>query len=253
MKKERQVNKTTDEMSLLLNSLIQSGPKIVQNRPLVKMAMAMGENYLIKDGKNRLKNDPTLTPGVVEDQTAMSLAILHSVYRALNDCKFSDATYQKASAILGRDLFIEKSQRKEKATKFIEEHGYSQPSFLLISPTKACNLRCVGCYADSDSNVQSLDWDIVDKAITEAHDEWGVQFTVISGGEPLAYRSQGKTILDLAEKHSDNYFIFYTNSTLITDEVAQRMASLGNIVPMISLEGWRERTDARRGEPNGQF
>lgn len=248
MSKEHQESKTSEDLGLLLNSIIQYGPKLAQNRPVIKMAMAMGENYLIKDGKNRLKNDPTLSAGVVGDQTAMSLAILHSVNRALTDCKLSEATYQKAGAVLGRDLFVEKGKRKEKAAKFIEEHGINQPSFLLISPTKACNLRCIGCYADSGSDVQSLDWDIVDKTITEAHDEWGVQFTVISGGEPLAYRSQGKTILDLAEKHPDNYFIFYTNSTLITDEIAQRMANLGNIVPMISLEGWRERTDARRGE-----
>jgi len=248
MRKKHEETKTSDDMNLLLNNIIQYGPKIVQNRPLLKMAMAMGENYLIKDGKNRLKNDPSISAGVVEDQTAMSLAILNSVNRALSDCKFSEATYQKAGAVLGRDLFIEKSKRKEKAASFTQKYGISQPSFLLISPTKACNLHCIGCYADSDSNVQSLDWDIVDKTITDAYDEWGVQFTVISGGEPLAYRSQGKTILDLAEKHPDNYFMFYTNSTLITNEVAQRMADLGNIVPMISLEGWRERTDARRGE-----
>ena len=128
MKKERQEKKISDDMSLLVNSIIQYGPKIVQNRPLIKMAMAMGENYLIKDGKNRLKNDPTLSAGVVEDQTAMSLAILHSVNRALVDCKFSEATYQKAGAVLGRDLFVEKSKRKEKAASFVEEHGISQPS-----------------------------------------------------------------------------------------------------------------------------
>ena len=166
MRKKHEETKTSDDMNLLLNNIIQYGPKIVQNRPLLKMAMAMGENYLIKDGKNRLKNDPSISAGVVEDQTAMSLAILNSVNRALSDCKFSEATYQKAGAVLGRDLFIEKSKRKEKAASFTQKYGISQPSFLLISPTKACNLHCIGCYADSDSNVQSLDWEIVDKTIT---------------------------------------------------------------------------------------
>jgi MoaA/NifB/PqqE/SkfB family radical SAM enzyme len=247
MPKEDQTIRTSDEMSQLMNNIVQFGPKLAQNRPFVKMAMAMGENYLIKDGKNRRKNEPNTPPGVIEDQTAMSLAILHAVNRAINDHKLSNATYEKASTILGRDLLVEKSMRKEKSEKFVERYGVNQPSFLLISPSKACNLRCTGCYADSDAQVQTLDWDIVDRVITEAHDTWGAQFTVISGGEPLAYRSQGKTILDLAEKHSDNYFIFYTNSTLITDEIAQRMADMGNIVPMISLEGWKERTDKRRG------
>jgi len=142
---------------------------------------------------------------------------------------------------------VEKSERLEKAKAFTEKYGFAQPSFLLISPSKACNLRCTGCYADSDAQVQTLDWDIVDRVVREARELWGVQFIVISGGEPMAYRSQGKTLLDLAEAHPDNYFMFYTNSTLITDEIAQRMADLGNLIPMISLEGWKERTDARRG------
>lgn len=240
--------KTTEDMNGLLNMVIKYGPKIAQNRPFLKMAMATAENWFIKEGKKRHKADTQTTGGVIDDETAMSLAILNSVNRALTDFKLSDATFREASAILGRDLLVDKQLRKEKSENFQKIYGYSTPSFLLISPSKACNLHCAGCYADSDAKVQTLDWDIVDRAITEAHDYWGAQFTVISGGEPLAYHSQGKNILDLAEKHPDNYFMFYTNSTLITSEITQRMAELGNIIPMFSLEGWRERTDARRGE-----
>jgi len=105
----------------------------------------------------------------------------------------------------------------------------------------------LGCYADADDQVRALEWDVLDKAVSETRALWGSQFVVISGGEPLAYRSQGKTILDLAARHQDIYFMFYTNGTLITREVAQKIADLGNLIPMISLEGWRERTDARRG------
>lgn len=53
----------------------------------------MGENYLIMNGQNRIKEEPTLSAGVVEDQTVMSLAILYSVNRALSDCKLSAATF----------------------------------------------------------------------------------------------------------------------------------------------------------------
>ena len=239
--------KVKSDLNTLMNTVIQYGPKIAQNRRLVKMALAMGENYLIKDGKNRKKNDHNIAPGVVDDQTAMSLAILHTVSRALTEQKLSEATFEKAARVLGKDLLVEKSVRLEKAKEFSEKYGFAQPSFLLISPSKACNLRCTGCYADSDDQVRTLDWDIVDRVVTEARELWGIQFIVISGGEPMAYRSQGKTILDLAEAHPDNYFIFYTNSTLITDEIVQRLAKLGNLIPMISLEGWKERTDTRRG------
>jgi MoaA/NifB/PqqE/SkfB family radical SAM enzyme len=245
--KETPEAQPTFALSPLLNVVVQQGPKIAQNKSLVKMAARMGENWMIKNKKNRLNTETSIPAGVIDDQTSLSLAILGTVKRLLMDHKLSDATYEKAGNILGRDLFIEKKLRKEIFNEFVEKFGITQPSFLLISPSKACNLHCIGCYADSDERVQTLDWDIVDRLITEAHDMWGIQFTVVSGGEPMAYRSQGKNLLDLAEKHSDNYFMFYTNGTLITDAVAKRMADLGNIIPMISLEGWRERTDARRG------
>lgn len=238
---------TADDMNRLLRTAIQYGPELIQNRSLLKKAMAMAENYLIKDGRQRHKTDVYTPPGVIDDQTAMSLAILNSVNRALVDCKLSEATLAKAGVILGRDLLVEKKLRNEKMERFQREFGISQPSFLLISPTKACNLQCTGCYADSDADVQALEWSTVDEIVREAHDLWGAQFTVISGGEPLAYCSQGKSILDLAENHPNNYFMFYTNGTRITEEAARRMAGLGNIIPMISLEGWRERTDGRRG------
>jgi MoaA/NifB/PqqE/SkfB family radical SAM enzyme len=40
----------------------------------------------------------------------------------------------------------------------------------------------------------------------------------------------------------------YTNGTLISDEVADRLAELATVSPAISLEGFAEATDARRGE-----
>ena len=63
----------------------------------------------------------------------------------------------------------------------------------------------------------------------------------------MAYHSEGKGILDAAEKHPDIFFLMYTNGTLINDRVATRLAEVGNITPALSVEGWRERTDARRG------
>ncbi len=75
----------------------------------------------------------------------------------------------------------------------------------------------------------------------------GRKILVISGGEPLAYRSEGKGLLDAAEKHPDVLFMFYTNGTLIDEKTAQRIAALGNVTSAISVEGWHERTDERRG------
>lgn len=247
MKRNASAKVATSALNPLLDAIVQNGPKLAQNKSLIDVAVSMGERYMVKNGKNRHKTESATAPGVIDDQTALSLAMLHSAKRLLTERTLSDATYEKVGKILGRDLLIEKDLLHEKKQQFVEQYGVSQPSLLLISPSKACNLRCPGCYADSDQYARTLEWDTVDRIITEAYDLWGAQFTVLSGGEPLAYRSQGKGILDLAEKHNNNYFMFYTNGTLLTDEVIQRMAELGNIIPMLSLEGWRERTDARRG------
>lgn len=133
--------------------------------------------------------------------------------------------------------------------KFVTEFGFEPPLFILISPEGKCNLNCIGCYANSTENIRThLEWDIVDRIMTEKRSLWGSRFTVISGGEPFIWRSQGKGILDLAETHNDNIFMCYTNGTVITREIAQRMAEVGNISPVISVEGLEKETDERRGK-----
>lgn len=110
-------------------------------------------------------------------------------------------------------------------------------------------MKCTGCYANSSSAAsEKLDWDIVDKIISEKTRDWGSWFTVVSGGEPLLWKSQGKTVIDLAKKHQDNFFLMYTNSTLIDKKMAKKIAEVGNITPAISVEGFEKETDARRGK-----
>ena len=46
---------TTKEMNLVMRSLIQMGPALLKNKPVIKMAMKMGENYLKNDNERRHK------------------------------------------------------------------------------------------------------------------------------------------------------------------------------------------------------
>jgi MoaA/NifB/PqqE/SkfB family radical SAM enzyme len=108
-------------------------------------------------------------------------------------------------------------------------------------------LRCSGCYADSNEQPRTLDWNIVDRMISEEKTLWGARLIVFSGGEPFAYRSEGKGIMELIEKHSDCFFLTFTNSTLINESISQRLSKAGNMFLAISVEGWKERTDERRG------
>lgn len=126
---------------------------------------------------------------------------------------------------------------------FQRENGFSPPLVLVISPTMRCNLRCEGCYAGMYTKDEDLPAEVFDRILTEA-EEMGIYFIVISGGEPLMY----KPLLGMYEKHRDLTFMMYTNSTLIGEEMANRIAELGNVMPCISVEGYEEETDARRGK-----
>ena len=127
---------------------------------------------------------------------------------------------------------------------FAAEHGYYPPFTLLISPTMQCNLKCVGCYSGKYVRESGLSKELLDRILGEAR-EMGILFIVFSGGEPLTRKDD---LFDLIRKYNDMYFMFYTNGTLITDSLADQLHDMGNAGAVISLEGFEEVTDARRGK-----
>ncbi len=187
----------------------------------------------------------SLPPGVLTDQALFGEAFIKTFDRILAR-RLSDATLRSISHNLIHGALVQGGEQSAIAN-FSKQFGMNPPSTLTISPGKTCNLQCTGCYASAGPTAEKLEWTTFDRIITEAKTLWGVRFLVISGGEPLAYRSEGKGLLDAAEKHPDVLFMFYTNGTLIDEKTAQRMAALGNVTPAISVEGWRGRTDERRG------
>lgn len=187
----------------------------------------------------------SLPPGVLTDRAEFGDAFIKTFDRILSR-RLSEATLRSIAHNLVHGALVQGGEQSVLA-RFSQEFGMNPPSTLTISPGKTCNLQCTGCYASAGPTADKLDWSTFDRIITEAKTLWGVRFLVISGGEPLAYRSEGKDLLDAAEKHPDVLFMFYTNGTLIDEKTAQRMAALGNVTPAISVEGWRDRTDERRG------
>jgi MoaA/NifB/PqqE/SkfB family radical SAM enzyme len=141
------------------------------------------------------------------------------------------------------------SSTKKAKDYFKKKYNTEAPFFVVVSPTQICNLKCKDCYAASSSETgATIPFDVFDRILKENHDIFGSRFVTISGGEPLMYRSQGKDLLDIFEKYSDTFFIFYTNGTLITKEIAERLAKIGNAFPQISVEGFEKETDERRGK-----
>ncbi len=125
----------------------------------------------------------------------------------------------------------------------MEKYNCSIPWTILIDPTSACNLHCTGCWAAEYGDRLSLDFDTLDSLITQA-EKLDMHFFLFSGGEPLVRRD---LVLRLCEKHSTSVFSAFTNGTLIDEDFAREMLRVRNFVPAISVEGFREATDSRRG------
>lgn len=188
------------------------------------------------------------TPGECEDRYATSQAIIATAERVLTSSHpIAPAYLKKLADIMLKSIVVEGGDvQTQQAFKAL--HGRRPPGFLVISPTKACNLQCKGCYASSSEvSHERLKWEVFDRLLSEARDIFGIRFIVISGGEPFTYKDQGKDLLDMVARHDDMFFMSYTNGLLIDDKKAARLAELGNFSPAISVEGWQTRTDERRG------
>jgi len=125
---------------------------------------------------------------------------------------------------------------------FLRKEGFNPPFTILISPTMRCNLRCVGCYAGEYSKNDDLELSIIKRVIEEGKSIGVCLFTIL-GGEPFVRDD----MFEVYREHNDVYFQVFTNGTLITEEIAKRLSELGNVAPMMSLDGFRETNDAIRG------
>jgi MoaA/NifB/PqqE/SkfB family radical SAM enzyme len=129
-------------------------------------------------------------------------------------------------------------QRFEKRLK----RGEFFPAFMFISVTDQCNLACQGCWVTPCEPRREIDAATLDGIVSECKRK-GSYFFGILGGEPLLNRG----LFGVIEKHPDCYFVMFTNGTLITDAIASTMRRLGNVSPLISIEGLETVSNERRG------
>lgn len=132
--------------------------------------------------------------------------------------------------------------KKQEALR--EKYNCNIPWAILLDPTSACNLHCTGCWAAEYGNRLNLTYEEIDDIIRQGK-EMGVYLYIYTGGEPLVRK---KDIIRLCEEHDDCIFLCFTNGTLIDEAFADDMLRVKNFVPAISLEGFGEATDSRRGE-----
>lgn len=126
----------------------------------------------------------------------------------------------------------------------MEKYNCSIPWTILIDPTTACNLHCTGCWANEYGNKLNLSYEELDSIISQAK-KLGMHVFLFTGGEPLVAKDK---LIKLCKAHPDSVFIAFTNGTLVDDDFAREMLRVKNLVLTISVEGFEEATDFRRGK-----
>jgi MoaA/NifB/PqqE/SkfB family radical SAM enzyme len=132
-------------------------------------------------------------------------------------------------------LSVERHKRRIK-------RGEMFPPFLYVSVINSCNLRCQGCWVDVAAKQETISPAAMHKLVTEAKQMGNVFFGIV-GGEPFMHPH----LFELLEPHPDCYFQVFTNGHFITEERARKMRQLGNVTPLISVEGSEIISDERRG------
>jgi len=117
------------------------------------------------------------------------------------------------------------------------------PPFNFIAINNTCNLRCQGCWVEKEGKARNLPRKDLDRYIEVAKKKKAHYFTLL-GGEPFLYPD----VLDIFKAHSDCYFQIITNGMFFTESTAREMAQMGNVTPLVSIDGMQEQNDLRRGE-----
>lgn len=125
-----------------------------------------------------------------------------------------------------------------------EKYNCNVPWAILMDLTSACNLHCTGCWAAEYGNHMNLTYEELDEIVKQGV-ELGTYVYLFTGGESLVRK---RDIIRLCEEHPDCVFSTFTNGTLIDEAFAKEMLRVKNFVPAISIEGFEEATDSRRGE-----
>lgn len=136
-----------------------------------------------------------------------------------------------------------------KTTEFARRNGYRIPWIILMDPTSGCNRRCVGCWSAEYGHKVSMSYEDLDSIVSQG-EELGIYFYMMTGGEPLLRK---RDILRLAEAHNKCMFYAFTNGTLVDQAFCEEMRRLGNISLALSIEGFEEENDSRRGADSFQM
>ena len=170
----------------------------------------------------------------------------HGVERVVSDTLKATLKNPRESAFMVK--FAAATRSASKKRRKAEDAGEHIPPFLIASITSQCNLHCAGCYSRCNHatvdaapvrQLTSEEW----LRIFDEADELGISFILLAGGEPMLRRD----ILEAAGKMPGILFPIFTNGTFMDEKYFALFDRCRNLIPILSIEGGREITDARRG------
>ncbi|MCR8454064.1 MAG: radical SAM protein [Crenarchaeota archaeon] len=107
------------------------------------------------------------------------------------------------------------------------------PLLIVWDFTFRCNLKCKHCYASAGIELPEMSVEEKLRALDTLADS-GVAMLALSGGEPILGPGFWE-VLKRAHDY-DMYLAMATNATLITDEIAEKLAKSGLIFAQVSLD-----------------
>lgn len=182
----------------------------------------------------------------IDENFDLQAYLTRGVERVVSDALKATLKDPRESAFMLKFAAATKAASKKRKTA--EDSGEHVPPFLIASITSKCNLHCAGCYSrcnhatvDSEpvSQLTSEEWfRIFDEA-----DDMGISFILLAGGEPMLRRD----IIEAAGKKPGILFPIFTNGTFMDERYFELFDKCRNLLPVMSIEGEKEITDARRG------
>ena len=184
---------------------------------------------------------------MAEQKLDLQAYLTEGVENIVKDALRATLRNPKESAFMAR--FAAASVKASKKREDWEAKGTHVPSYLIASITSSCNLHCAGCYSRASeatndcAPVRQLtgeQW----KDIFQQAEELGISFILLAGGEPLLRQD----VLTAAGEMQSILFPIFTNGTFLNKKYFELFDRCRNLIPVISIEGEKEMTDARRGE-----
>ena len=216
-----------------------------------KYGLGKAVDYVYRDPEKNMVRVMNLVDIFARGQFASQRAVIRSAITDPNHAYYpyvrhilQDVDASVVKTVVNNFFFNANLKGWKIQKQYRSQYNCNIPWAILLDPTSACNLHCTGCWAAEYGNKLNLSFEEIDDIIRQGK-KMGVYMYIYTGGEPLVRK---KDLIHLCEVHPDCIFLCFTNGTLIDDTFADEMLQDKNFVPAISLGGFEEATDSRRGQ-----